>query len=583
MVSTMWDDYRGSMYRAFDVWKSALGSGRFFTRWSAVVSLIVSAVFLVPQIAPSSLSSYFVAVQVAVLGWMPLALMMCVVALIERALRSPTARTAVVLGLIIVGSIARPFTNDAFSHAFFGVATGGEWGTRIATNLVVSGAVFSLVAIVTTQARASRETLARLEAVLTSMDVAVATIAASSRHSQQQIRIDIADLRVARERMLAGPIDFAAVSAYSQLVRAASHRLDALSADTEVVGKNEAADLRSSALSPAEPGVDRARVALSARLFPTPFLLVGAIYLVGCVPFILARGGVSALVAAAVAVLSVDVLVGILIRILAARFSGPLWSVLFVGSWVAGGIAIAQLGELVLPGLGVTGAIPVMSVPAAAVAVAITLDGYRRALTGERNATRALSDGVRELSSQINQVTATIDAAATLLHGSVQGRCVIFAARADEPGVTGEDIATFRAETETAFEQILSPSGVSACVQVLDPLIAVWRAVIDIDLDITSEARAALSDCDLEQQACDIVNEGIVNAVKHSRVRAIGLRMDVPEDKSLRVRITSAGRIERTASAGRGVSSLPGLVRLDQYGDDVVLEARLELAGALRV
>ncbi len=74
--------------RAF--WDAA-GSGNFFTRWTVVISFVVSTVLFVPIIGTST-SAYCTGFVVAVITWVMLALPVTGVAVAERRMSNRGAR-----------------------------------------------------------------------------------------------------------------------------------------------------------------------------------------------------------------------------------------------------------------------------------------------------------------------------------------------------------------------------------------------------------------------------------------------------------------------------------------------------------
>lgn len=568
---------RPALRLTFEAWKHALGSGRFFSRWSALVAIVVGTVFVPPEITDLTAASYVRAMEIALLGMIVLAIPLVVATVIERRLASRKARAIVVLTTIVLAATARPFVNDALSQLLLGETTEGGWGSRIATNIVVGLALFSAVAIATTQARASGDTFFRLDFALDRMELAVQRVTHFAAESHQQLEREIAALRADRDRLLDGPIDFFAVREYSEVVRSASHRLDALAHRADRVG-DDATDVLASPVPLRPPALIRRHVALSERLISTPWFAVGAVYAITCFPFVLATGGLSIALAATAFVFAFEALAGMVIRIADHRVPGALRVLFFIATWAVAGTGMALAGNLLLPDLAALALVPLLSLPVTAVILAVTVDGYRRAVAVERTATATLGAGARALGERIHRAVAPIESAVDILHGRVQGRCVILAALADAGAPTPDDTARFRSETDAAFDEIIGPARSAPRDHELDDLLAVWRTVVDITVDISDAARAALAGGELESDVCDIVNEGLVNAVKHSRVDAVGIALDVTDAATLRVRVSSIGVLERTSSAGRGVSALPGEVRLSQVGERVVLEALLATA-----
>lgn len=578
MSGGVWGTVRAEAARLFGVSRQAVTSGRFFTRWSALTSLLVGSLFLVPSIGEPTFSAYVVSVQIAILGWLVLAIPGVIAALLERLLTAPVARAIVVLMAIALIAAARPFVNDRISVALLAAPTGGEFATRISTNTLVAFPLFILVAIITTQFSASRETAARLAAALRRVDDAAERVDTFVAESARGLPLVVAQLRSEREELLRHPLSFMTVRGYSERVRAASHQLDARARSADLVP-------RPVATTRAVPAVVRGRDSgrrpeALARLVPTPALLVGVLYYLMCLPVILSHDRPMAVFTLLVGTLAVDLVVSASMRRLGRGLSHPARGMVFLVCWMLGGIALVGLGALTLPDLGFLGVIPIVSTPAVAAVIALSIDTYRRALRAERRATRTLGSAVKQLARRASLARAPLEAAITLLHGGVQGRCVILAAHVDEYGATPDAVARFRSETDAAFGTILRPSAAGETTAHLQNLLSVWAHVIDVTTEITPDAETALGEAALARAATDIVKEGLVNAVKHSGARSARVTLTVSEGGSLCIRVASPGVIVRTAASGRGVKSLPGHVELTQSGGDVILTARLPRDGA---
>lgn len=139
----------------------AAGSGRFFTRWSALASFLVAAVLLVP-VLPSGIEGYADGMAASALGWFVLAAPVLLIAAAERRLARRPARVALVCLTLLAIAVARPFVNELVVRALFGVASDGALLTRVGTNLLSVTLLFSFVAVITTQTQQTRATAERL-------------------------------------------------------------------------------------------------------------------------------------------------------------------------------------------------------------------------------------------------------------------------------------------------------------------------------------------------------------------------------------------------------------------------------------
>ena len=114
----------------------------------------------------------------------------------------------------------------------------------------------------------------------------------------------------------------------------------------------------------------------------------------------------------------------------------------------------------------------------------------------------------------------------------------------------------------------------------LAELVATWSAVLDVSSDISDDAADALADPAISRNVATVVNEGFVNAVKHSDATSVWLSIGV-EDDALLVRTWSIGTLDRgsvTTPETRGIRVLGVGARIYQRDDSVVLEVPVPLA-----
>lgn len=539
-------------------WDTA-GSGRFFTRWSAAVSLPVSALLLVP-VAEGTSDGYLQGIVAAVLSWTLLAVPVFAVAAAERRMRDHRSRGIFVTVTLLTVAILRPMLNETFIGVLYDGRSGGVWAARIGTNLIVAFGLFTLVAVITTQYQQTRATADRLAHALGRLDAATQQVASDDRDARLLIRGIVAQLRAERDAMLAQTVDFDAVRDYSERVRAASHRLEAMA--------------EASAPVPAL-WVPRARAARTRRglerLQPTPLLWVGALYLLMCAPFLLTVGDVVDLVIAAVAILLIDLAAGAALRALplgALRTRGGV----FLLVWVLAGLTTATVGRLLLPGSGALMIIPLFAMPLAAIVLSLAIDTYRWARTDEADATNELASAAGDFADRVRRAQEPLQQAASTLHGRVQGRCVIFAARVDEHAPTTQEIERFRAETDQALDEVLAPAQTSEIVTVgaLRRMLAGWEPLMALETHIADDAATAVEHTDAAPIVSEVVNEALVNAVKHSGARAARIDISTDAEGDLHVRVASAGALPRAIMPMRPFA---GRTLLYQDGEDVVLES----------
>lgn len=547
------------------VWWSAVGGGAFYTRWSALASLLVAGLFSVPSIGGSDLEAYLRGSIVAVVGWMPLAVLIVLVAVAERRLTSPVARGVVVLSGLLVVAGARSAVNDAVSRLLFDAAPTGSMPARIATNLVTAVALLSIVAIITSRHSAARDASERLRSALALLDAA----RIRRENAAAEARLEMADaaamLRTERDRMLAGTVDFDAVRAFSDDVREASHRLDRRRR-APLPGGDETGTGHAGGEVPRTVEVPPS--ARTSRLVPPPPVLSGALYAVACAPFAAATGGPAVAGVGIVLSAIVDVAASAAVR---RRARPPRRAVVFVSIWTAAGALLSGATFLLLPAVGVLGLVPVLALPVVAVLVSLCRDALERARADERAAGVAVAEVAGLAALADARVDLPLRRAVEALHGRAQGACVVLGALADEGAPAPDAIARFRDRTDAAFAELLDPAADAppSAHDALEHLIAVWDEVIAVRLRVDSGAEPALRGAADSDQAVAIVNEALVNAVKHSGARRADVDVDVVPSRGLRLRVSSPGVLGPAPRRGLGTAS----ATIVQRGDDVVLEA----------
>lgn len=541
-------------------WDTA-GSGRFFTRWSAVVSLPVSALLLV-AIVEGTRDGYVQGIAAAVLSWVVLALAVLAVAAAERRMRDHRSRALLVTVTLLLVATARPILNETFIRLLYNGRSGGVWAARIGTNVIVAFGLFTLVAIITTQYQQTRATADRLAHALGRLDAATEQVVTDDSDARLVIRGLVAELRAERDAMLARVIDFDAVRDFSERVRAASHRLEEMAAASAPVP----------ALWVPRSRAARHRHGLE-RLQPTPLLWVGVLYLLMAAPYLLTVGDVSDVVIAGVAVFLLDLAAGAVLRAV-PNHSRRGRGVIFLLVWTLAGMTSAVVGRLLLPATGALMIIPAFAMPLAAIVLSLAIDTYRWARTDEADATRELARAAGDFADRVRRAQAPLLHAASTLHGRVQGRCVIFAARVDENPPTADDIAQFRVETDRALDEVLVPVPTSEIetVGALRRMLAGWEPIMVLETRIDDAAASAVDGAEAAPIVSEVVNEALVNAVKHSGARAARIDISTDAGGDLHVRVASAGELPRAVMP---VRPFAGRTLLYQDGRDVVLESTL--------
>ena len=537
----------------------AAGSGRFLTRWSAVVSLPIATLLLVP-VVDGQTAGYAKGVLAAAISWVVLAVPMVAVAGAERRMHDHRARALLITATLVIVAFARPALNDTVVSMLFDGRSTGAWASRAGTNLIVAFGVFALVAVITTQYQHTRATTDRLSLALGRLDAANRRLSFDERDARLLVRGIVAELRTERDAMLAGPVDFDAVRDFSERVRAASHRLEQLAA-----------------ASPPVPGVWSPRPSSVRhkrglkRLQPTPLLSVGVLYLLMCLPFLWTVADLAGVIAAGVSVLLVDLAAGAVLRALPVA-SDRARGASFLVVWALAGAAVSTAGHLLLPSTGAVATLPLVAIPFTAIVVAIAIDIRRRARDEEERSTGELAHAAADFADHAQRAQAPLRHAASTLHGRVQGRCVIFAAYVDESVPTDAELAQFGVEVDRALDEVTAPASAAEidASEALHRMLAGWEPLMALETRIDDDARVALESPGAASVATEVVNEALVNAVKHSGARAA--RIDITSDAAgeVHVRVASAGSLPRAIMPMR---SFAGPTLLYQDGPDVVLES----------
>ncbi|MDZ8201293.1 hypothetical protein RZO50_07190 [Microbacterium sp. SSW1-59] len=582
---------RNRVTQALGLWWLAISAGGFYNRWSTGLSALLAVFISVPTLDDGSFEGYLKAVAVAAVGWLVLAILLLPAAIAERRMSHRGARAATVLGALVVVVGIRTPLNDWLGVQMWGLSSEGAFGPRVATNLISALLLFSVVAVARDQYAARHVITERLSDALATLQSRLGRARQQSAETRRLLTDTVHGLLDARERMLAGTVDFDAVRSYSDQVRAESHHLKARAHDV-------AADVADLEVREASPHVRRS---LSERLVATPWLLVAVFYMTGTLPFCLAAGGVRVAVIGAVGVVAVDLAAGALVRWAIPPRGHRLRAPLYLAVWVLGGGAVCALAYALLPGLGALGFVAIVAVPGIAVVVALCVDAVHEARAAARRSEALIPDVARQVAQETARAIDPLRQAVDLLHGRVQGRCVVLAAQVAEGDAGTQHVADFRRRTDEAFDALVAladgddPMVVGEAGPIVDPfsdmpgyvhdaepaagpierILGAWGAVMEVAVRTSDKAAVALADPDVADRVVDIVNEALVNAVKHSGARAALIRLTVAGDGRLRVRAISRGTLseEATRRAGLGTSGMD--VRVTQSGDDVVFDALL--------
>lgn len=557
---------------------SAASSGRFFTWWSAAASFAVASIILVPVQDGGGAAAYGRSVVAAAIGWMILAVPVAGVAMLERRLSGALARGVLITITLVAISVARTFVNSAVLSARFGDLSTGPIVTRVLTNLLAAFALFPVVAIITEGRRRTRAITERLAAALDRLDAATAVAADRAREATAFVTRIEHEVRAGRDATLAGTVDFDTVRAFSERVRSASHALEEQAASAERAPA--LADAGAPALAAdTPPDAGASAVALptvrrrALRLAPTPFLWAGILYAVLCVPFVVSlSGNILGATVATAAIIVIDLVANAVLRKVPERVLPAAFFIV----WLLAGAGAAAIAHLLLPEHGPLMYVPAVALPAVAIVLALALDAHRSVSEEEERSTRELAEAAADFAVESARAPEQLRHAASMLHGRIQGRCVIFAALADEHPPTADDIARFRDETDTALDELL-PAHDTPPTGGFDRMLAGWRPLMDLDTRIADAAASAIAQAGDGSVLTEVVNEALVNAVKHSGARAARIEITMGDSGEMFVRVAAPGRLPRAVMQTR---SFTGRTLLFQDGDDVVLEAAVPATGA---
>lgn len=560
------------------IWWRAVTDGAFYNRWSALLSFVLAALVGVPTVHGASVTGYLQAVVVGVVGWIVLAALTLPAAIAERRWRSRPARGVVALSTLVAVCIIRTPLNDAISRWLWDAETVGAFGPRVITNIVAGLVLFSLVSIALSEYGRRRAIKARLRRALDPMRASLERAQAQSAEVSEVLASTARRLRASRNVMLTRPVDFDTVRAYAEEVRRESHLLEA---------RADAADVSARAPGPFTSSGPRRRT-ISERLMAPPWLTVAVIYALATLPFSIMHGGVLVGIIGVLCLLAIDLSTGLAIRRLLPPQGSRARPILFLLAWVAAGGAVAALSVALLPHVGMVAYVGILAIPALAIVVSVCTDALDEARSIAATSQDLLAEAARDVAIESARASDPLRHAVGILHGGVQGQCVILAAQADERQPTVSEVSHFRLRTDAAFDRLQGPVSELEVERgsrhgprgALGRVIAAWRAVLDISYVISIEAQAALCDTETDTRAAEVVTEAFINAVKHSGAREARVVLSVDDDGGLTVRVASPGRLPATDRRASGIGTRRCNTRIIQSGAEVVLEAVLPAASS---
>lgn len=571
----------GSARRVARIWWGALTSGRFFSGWSAAVSLLIAVTVLGAYRSVNSTVGYLSAIGISVLVWAVLVVLVLPVAWAERRIQRRRRRALLVLVTVVVVGAARPLLNDAAGLLLQREPSAGSWAERITTNVVIWLIVLSLVATATVSYDATRNASARLRVALSDLKEADRRADAYARRTRILLHEQIAMLRGQLAELVSKNPGFDDVSAFSQSVRAVSHDLE----DAAALPLSEIPPGTGPVEIPAAP-----RRPLLARLRPPSPVVVSIAYVVGSLPYTLSTVPTVLALIAVVLVFACGFVADAVARRSSRRRSASARGGAILFAWFATGVLFSSAAIFLAPQTLPTALAPILDFPLLAVIVGVSSDAIHSSIVQTRRLSRALAAQTDAVATRTTRARLELRSAAEQLHGRVQGRCVLFAATVDERAATAEELEAFAATIALALAEIEGTAPASAASARVAPsdalaqMLETWSHVLQISSDIDDDARIALGREDVMRRVVDIASEGFLNAVKHSGAKRATLEVtygDPDAAPELRVEVSSPGRLGSALplTAGRGIAHLGG-AQLFQRGRDVVLEARVPLPAA---
>ena len=541
--------------------REAIGGGRFVSGWSIAIAALISLTVM----APIAERPWTVVQVVASLGSTLVFLAILVaIGAAERA-TDATTRIIIVGGGLLVAPAARPLAHAALL-ALLGGPELPAWQLpfRFATNLAVWTVALTAIAVIVTHVQRLRATNARLRTVMAGFDRAGEYAVAFGTSARALVGDVAARLRLVIDAIPSGARAAESVRELGAVIREWSHTVAARAGEAP-----PAPDLQ--AVAP------RHSRTLPLRLPPVG--VVAALYVACVLPFAIRTSSIADLLwglgAIALGTALVD---GLPRRVRLSRVS-PSAAFLTLSSFVGLGLAALAVAQGVPPSLAVVSA---LVYPALAAATAVC-SGTIHALTVEQRrlsaavsaAQRASRDGTRDARDALHD-------AAGMLHREGQGRCAIFAlASSTRPA----DVERLRDELSALADQlptVFTTARPHASAASIDSVIATWQPVIDVRAEVTPEARRYLDSApSVAADAFEVVAEGLLNAVKHSRPPVAAVTVDLVTTGAgprVRVKVASPGALPPGAALRTDSAAYACGARLRQDATGALLEAVLSAA-----
>ena len=547
-------------------WWDAVSGGRFYSPATAAITFPVAVTVLGAFVGVRLPQDLVAAVVVSALGWVVLAAALVPAVWAERRLNSAGARAGVVLGSLLVAAVARPFVNDALTGILIPTAEPDLQASRVVTNVVCWFILTSMIAVADDSVLAAGAVNRRLQQALAALARGADAHHDVARGARLRIGWTVAVLRRDLDRLSSGQVDFDRVREFSDAVRTASHALDA-AADRDDRG--------------ALVSLERSRGSIAEWLRSPPLGMVGVLYAAAVSPYLARVLSPGAIVADLLLLIAITILGDVVQRAAARGRSARVRGALILIVSVLVGAVVSLLSLALVPGPAPVAFVSLLVIPVLTVLAAVAEEAVHRLQAEQRILSDALAAFRGAASAGPGDPAALLRSAAAMLHGPVQGRCVVFAASLEDDPATADGARDFVAAVDAVLDDVRDVDArTPGTADTLDGLLEAWSDVLELSVDISPAAAAVLSSTPVARSAAAIVSEALVNAVKHSGARraAVVMRTEPGAEGTLEVEVASPGRLRMSRSGdGRGLARLGPRASVVQRGPDVVLSAGIPL------
>lgn len=427
---------------------------------------------------------------------------------------------------------------------------------RMATNILGSIIVLSLIAVVVDDYRTDEAIVHRLES-------ANAALTQLRDHEEEALRAADVDVieevrrRIESELQSAGTDSARVRDVADSIVRPLSHELAESAPLASLVEPTEIA-------SRTKLGFSQAFANLRA---PAPWAVVVIVELSVLGP-VFARFGPLMALANLVAGISVIYLgCWLIARFLPLPTSALARLFTLVPALTVVGVVGSELTSLAISQLVAPYPVPIAGATMGVVGAGVVVSLWAAINAGRRARQDAMTQAVAEEAAAVERLRSMVEKrrlqAARFLHGPIQGELVAAALKGDSP----EDV---REVITRRFAEYGSASTAGRSEQQVNDVIAAWSAVLDISFSADPAVWRVL-DSDTERSALviDALSEGLVNAVRHSSGRDVNVALGYAESR-VSIEIESQGATTSREAPGIGLDQLRdrgGEVHLSRRAD----------------